>query len=246
VGWYYSAEDQAFFSTPAAFAVSSEPMLEYTFVPTCQANAPGSAGGICAAALCTTSAGEPGVTFWQFSRPVDPPGSGWTLQDTICVPGERRVDLADIEAQVRQIIEDKFREIAEPQIQFAPQTAALVNLPVLAWTQDVGDVRLDIEQPLPAAIDASPQYRWQWSNGTASEGPGRPYSPDVSPTEDGSFYVSSSYKRRGEASVTLTVTWRAQVTVPGVEPVDLDPLVYTSSASLPVREARSVLVDASG
>jgi hypothetical protein len=31
--------------------------------------------------------------------------------------------------------------------------------------------------------------------------------------------------------------------VPGIPPVEIDPLVYTSTASLPVREARSVLID---
>jgi hypothetical protein len=246
VGWYYSAEDRAFFSTPAAFAVSAEPTLEYTFVPTCQANTPAGAGGICTTALCSTSAGEPGVSFWQFSRPIAPPGSTWSLQDTICVPGEQRVDLADIEAQVRQVIEDKFREIAEPSIQLAPQTVGLVNLPLLAWTQDRGDVRLEIEQPIPGVITGSPRYVWTWSNGSTAQGPGQPYDPGVSPLEDASSYVSSVYERRGEASVTLQVTWRAQVTVPGVAPVDLEPLVYTSTASLPVLEARSVLVDAAG
>jgi hypothetical protein len=243
VGWYYSAQERAFFSTPAAFAGPTEPTFEYRYVPTCPANSPGSIGGVCAGALCTTSDGEPGVAFWQFSRPLGG-GSGWSMQGTMCVPGERRVDLADVEAAARSIIESRFREIAEPTIEMAPQGSGLVNLPLLAWTDDPGEFRLDITQPLPGVISGTPQYEWVWSNGTTSQGAGRPYSPAVSPSEDPGYYVSSTYRQRGDAAVTLTVTWRGQVTVPGVQPVDIAPLVYTSSASLPVLEAKSVLVDA--
>lgn len=244
MGWYYSAEERAFFSTPAAFAGATEPSFEYAYAPTCQGNGPGSSSA-CAAALCTASTGAPGVTYWQFTRPVSPPSSPWTLQATLCIPGERRVDLADIEAQVRAIIEAKFREIAEPTVRMAPQGSGLVNLPVLAWTDDPGDFRLNIEQPLPGVITGTPQFSWAWSNGATSQGPGRPYSAQVSPSSDPGAYVSATYPHRGQASVTLTVTWRGQVTVPGVQPVNIEPLVYTSTASLPVVEARSVLVEGS-
>jgi hypothetical protein len=183
------------------------------------------------------------VLFWQFSRRVNQPGAAWELQGSQCLAGERRVDLADVEAEVRRIVEERFRDIAEPTIEMAPASAALVNLPVLAWTADRRDVTLDITQPLPGRITASPEYRWEWSNGATASGPGRPYSPAVSPTADPGYYVATTYDRPGQARVTLTVRWNGQVTVPGVPAVDIDALVYTSSASVPVREARSVLVD---
>jgi hypothetical protein len=65
----------------------------------------------------------------------------------------------------------------------------------------------------------------------------------VSPTEQDGYYVSSVFDRRGEASVALTVTWTGAVAVPGLAPVPISPLVYTASASLPIQEARAVLVD---
>ena len=46
----------------------------------------------------------------------------------------------------------------------------------------------------------------------------------------------------GDASVELTVTWRGAVTVPGLPPVDISPLVYSAPAAFDVREARTQLV----
>lgn len=247
VGWYYSAAQRAFFKTPTSFQpLSNAPELQWSYVPTCDGNTPGGNADACSAALCTAPGGEPGVTFWVFSRPVDPPDSAWTMAGTQCIPGEQRVDLADVEARVRQIIEDKFREIAEPQVSVAPEAGGLVNLPVLAWTSDPGVVTLDIEQPLPGQIRATPDFEWLWSNGTTSVGPGQPYSPSISPTATPDRYVHAVFRERGDAFVTLTVTWTGDVTVPGLPPVDIDPLVYSSPVSFSVREARAQLVDSYG
>jgi hypothetical protein len=245
IGWHYSAEHRAFFQTPSSVVeASNTPEVEWTAVPACGGNDPTSdTGAVCPAALCTTPTGEPGVEFWVFSRLLDPPDSAWRMQGSRCIPGERRVDLADVEAEVQRILEDRFREVAAPSIELAPAVSGLVNLPVLAWTDDPGEFRLQIEQPLPGAITATPEYRWVWSNGTTSQGPGTPYSPSVSPTEQDGYYVSSVFDRRGEASVALTVTWTGAVAVPGLAPVPISPLVYTASASLPIQEARAVLVD---
>ena len=247
IGWYYSAAQRAFFRTPASFQAGSDaPDLEWSYVPTCDGNTPGGDGDACTAALCTAPGNEPGVTFWVFSRPLDPPGSDWTMTGTQCIPGEQRVDLADVEAQIRRIIEDKFREIARPTIEVAPATGALVNVPVLAWTTDPGDVTLQIEQPLPGEVRASPSYEWQWSNGVTSAGPGRAYTSDLSPTRTPDHYVHSVFDQRGDASVTLTVTWTGDVTVPGLPPIDIEPLVYTAPAGFTVLEARAQLVDGTG
>jgi hypothetical protein len=162
------------------------------------------------------------------------------------VPGELRVDLADVEAEIRRVVEEKFREIVQPTIQLSPRNGGLVNLPVLAWTDDRGEVTLDIEQPLPGTVRATPSYAWTWSNGTTATGPGIPYSPGISPTAQPDRYVHAVYRQRGEASVTLTVTWEGDVSVPGVPPVDIEPLVYSVPASLAIREARAELVDPRG
>jgi hypothetical protein len=182
------------------------------------------------------------MTFWTFSRPVTPAGSDWSLSGQQCMPGEERVDLADVEAEIRRIVEDRFREIARPTVTLAPPTAGLVNLPVLAWTEDPGEVTLDFEQPLPGTVTASPTYEWSWSNGSTSYGPGMPYTDSVSPTRTPDRYVHAVFNRNGSASVELTVTWAGSVTVPGLPPVEITPLVYSAPAAFDVREARAQLV----
>lgn len=246
IGWRYSAEEQVFFlDTGVKSGISGDPPMEWMSLPACSGNYPGATPAVCTSATCTLG-GERGVLSWIFSKPVDPPDSPWTLQDTQCVLPPRAVDLADIEAEVRRIIEDKFREIAEPTVELAPESGGLVNLPVLAWTDDPGEIVLEIEQPLPGEIRATPDYRWAWSNGTASSGPGLPYTPAVNPEATPDHYVHSVFRQRGEASVTLTVTWSGDVTVPGLPPVDIAPLVYTAPAGFTVREARAQLVDPDG
>lgn len=245
IGWRYSAEERAFFLEANAFPQASDgPEKEWTRVPACAGNSPGGIPAGCNSALCTTGDGEPGVFHWTFSRLLDPPDSPWVLEDTQCVTADRRVDLADVEAEVRRIIEDKFREIAQPRVELAPEGGGLVNLPVLAWTDDPGPLTLQIEQPLPGQIRATPDYSWQWSTGATSRGPGRPYSSGVSPTQTPDHYVHAVYRERGEGRVTLTVTWTGEVSVPGLPPIEIAPLVYTSPATFAVREARAQLVDA--
>ena len=247
IGWHYSAEEQAFFRTPTTFAVDAGgPELEWSLVPTCDGNAPEGSAHLCQAALCTTPDGDPGVEFWVFTRALGEPDSAWSSTGTQCVPGEERVDLADIEAEVRRIVEDRFREVARPTVTIAPATGGLVNLPVLAWTDDAGDVTLDFDQPLPGSVQASPTYEWVWSNGSRSTGPGMPYTDELSPTRTPDHYVHAVYNERGEASVQLTVTWTGTVTVPGLAAVAISPLVYDTPASFDVREARAQLIAGDG
>jgi hypothetical protein len=247
VGWHYSARERAFFSTPASLPTQAKgPEMEWSYVPSCDGNTPGGRNAMCLASVCTAAGAEPGVSFWLFSRPAGSGGSSWTLEGTRCLPGERRVDMDDLAARVRAIIEDKFREIAEPRVTIAPESGGLVNLPVLAWTEDPGVVVLDIDNPLPGRITATPSFTWTWSDGTVSTGPGQPYSPAVSPSEAPDHYVHAVFDNRGEGAVTLTVTWTGEVSVPGLASIDIDPLVYTAPASFPVREARAELVDAYG
>ena len=247
IGWHYSAEEQAFFRTPSSFAVDAGgPELQWSFVPACDGNTPGGSFDACSAALCTTADGEPGMTFWTFSRPVIPTDSDWTMSGQQCMPGEERVDLAEVEAEIRRIVEDRFREIARPTVTLAPPAGGLVNRPVLAWTQDAGEVTLSFEQPLPGSVTASPSYEWAWSNGAVSYGPGIPYTDDVSPTRAPDRYVHAVFATDGNASVELTVTWTGAVTVPGLPPVDISPLVYSAPATFDVREARAQLVAGDG
>lgn len=251
-GWYYSVEKRAFYRISTPRVTSSEPEFEYRYVAACDT---GSAADpetlMCGAAFCQTPDGKLGTLFYLYRRPTGSTDSGaWSAVRTSngqlvahCARGVERVPLEDVEAEVRRIIEDKFKDVARPSIELRPRDTAIVNLPVIAWTADQPDVALEIENPLPGRISATPAYTWSWSNGTFSKGPGTPYTPQVSPSANPGYYVSAIYSARGPAQVTLTVTWSAVIEVPGIAPVPLDPLTYISVADFTVASAGAVLVD---
>lgn len=245
VGWFYSARDRAFYRVPTEFESPRDaPKLEWAHTPTCDGNLPeGADSALCSAAFCFTSEGTPGIDFWVYSRRVDQQDATWELVGNTCIAGEERVEVADVERELERIVEREFQRVAKPTISLAPATVALVNLPVIAWTEDLDPIEVDIDQPLPGRIDASPTYRWAWSSGSDASGAGRPYDPSVSPLETPDYYVHGLRTTPGPLSVTLTVTWDGAVTVPGLPPVPIDPLVYEATSSIDVSEARSELVD---
>jgi hypothetical protein len=197
---------------------------------------------MCQAALCEI-AGDPGVVLRYYSRPTDRPNAPWEYQGAGCVAGDRVVRLGEVRQAIERIIEDRYRQIAQPPVTTAPPGAALVNLPVLAWTADLGPHTLTFEQPLPGSITLTPSYTWRWNTGQVATGAGRPYSNSVSPTAMPDYYVSTTFQSPGGGSAALTATWTGQVEVPGLEPVPIEPLVYTGTASFDVVEAQAVLVD---
>jgi hypothetical protein len=71
---------------------------------------------------------------------------------------------------------------------------------------------------------------------------GRPYDPAISPLDTPDYYVYAAPRDVGRLRTELTVTWNGTVTVPGLPPVPIDPLVYRSQADVVVGEARSELV----
>jgi hypothetical protein len=154
------------------------------------------------------------------------------------------IPLADVEAEIRRIIEERFKHVAEPEITLAPEVNALVNLPVIASTPNQGELGFDITNPLPGRVEASPVYSWVWSNGTTNSGAGVAYD-GTSPTRNPRYYpVQSTYADGGAGSVDLQVTWSIALTVPGIPPItDIEPLVYEATESFPVRSARTVLVE---
>ncbi|MBD0293093.1 MAG: hypothetical protein ICV70_05920 [Jiangellaceae bacterium] len=154
------------------------------------------------------------------------------------------IPLADVEAEIRAIIEKRFMHVAEPEISVAPAVNALVNLPVIAATPDPGPLGFDITNPLPGRVEATPSYFWTWSNGTTGSGPGVAYD-GTSPTRSpGHYPVQSTFADGGDASVELVVSWSITLTVPGIPPIDdIEPLEYSATESFTVRSARTVLVE---
>lgn len=241
----YSASERAFFvegPTPDVGEASSGvgPDLEWRRVERCSAHPDFIAW--CDGALCMVD-GTLGFRVDLYSRPAGDPDAVWQHRSTYCSVAPRRIDLADVEQAAQRALEDRYKEIARPRIGAAPHDAALVNLPVLAWTEDTPPVTLSITQPLPGSITAVPSFAWEWSNGDTSTGPGRPFDPGIDPVSSPASYVATTFDQPGTSQVSLTATWTATFEVPGVASVPLSPLTYTQTRAFPVREATTVLVD---
>jgi hypothetical protein len=242
----YSADERAFVvETPATNKTTqppSGPPIEWRFVRSCQGRTLDNLE--CLSILCETADGRDGSLHQSFARPVGAGGLAWEYRGEVCLGGVRVIELADVEAAAWATLERSFKRIPSPEITSAPPGGGLVNLPVIAWTDDIDNVELDINQPLPGHIVASPSYEWQWSNGERATGPGRAYDPSVSPVADPAAYAATTFTEPGEAQVSLTVTWSATFEVQGLPPVSLSPVVFSSSLEFPIRQGRTVLLDA--
>ncbi len=193
--------------------------------------------------MCLTNDDQPGIRFIVYSRRTDQPAADWQVVGETCVAGDNRVDVAEVEREVERVIEDRFSEITTPALHVAPDGGALVNLPVLVWTDPSEDLSFAIDQPLPGRVSASPEYDWTFSDGTTGSGVGRPFEAALAPSQVPDYYLHTTYRRPGPADVTLNATWSGTVTVQDLAPVPIEPLVYRATEQFPVREARTVLVD---
>lgn len=252
VGYFYDSETRTFYPTAwdegGREAEPGGPVWLTKYVIVCSENDPDDpAAAMCLDAVCEKS-GELGYNVQVYRRLAasDPwePWPGRARECRLFGPGADPIPLEDVVAEITAVIEEHYAAIASPEIAVAPSANAVVNLPVLASTPDAGTVGFDIENPLPAQVEASPTYTWQWSNGAVSVGAGREYdgvNPALAPDH---YPVRTTYISSGTQSVSLTATWTIVLTVGGIPPItDIEPLVYEVSASFPVRSAETVLVD---
>jgi hypothetical protein len=258
IAYHYNAAERAFYPVPARTtgtrsAEDDGPSWEVLYVTwACGFNQPENPGDVlCNDSYCTTATGERGVwrvVYRRLEGSGDPwtpwPGSNGMTHLRECLASTDPITLDQVRDELLAIVEDRYRQISAPEIRIDPSGSAIVNLPVLASTDDPGTQGFSIVNPLPGAVEAAPTYAWTWSNGDTSSGPGRPYD-GTSPTGNPDYYgVLSTYSRSGGGSVALEVTWDVVLTVPGNPPVtDIAPLVYTADADFTVRSAGTVLVD---
>ena len=246
IGYYYDRERQAFYSQESVDGSETVDgvAVQLRYVVNCPGNTTDSpvATGECTTSPCVLGFGEQGVNFLVYQRIGSAP---WQLRPgEVCRVISDPIALADVEAEIRRIIEERFKHVAEPEITVVPAVNALVNLPVIASTPNQGPLGFDITNPLPGSVQASPTYGWAWSNGTTNTGAGIGYdgtSPTMNP---GHYPVQSTYSGGGDESVDLQVTWSISLIVPGIPPItDIEPLVYEASEGFAVRSARTVLVE---
>jgi hypothetical protein len=245
-GYYYDRTRQAFYSAESLDGTETLDgvTVQLRYVVNCPGNTTENpvTTGECTSSPCTLASGEQGVNYLVYQRIG---GAPWQLRPgVVCRVISDPIPLADVEAEIRRIIEERFKHVAEPEITLAPAVNALVNLPVIASTPNRGPLGFDITNPLPGRVEATPAYSWAWSNGITNGGAGVGYD-GTSPTRNPDHYpVQSTYADGGAESVGLEVTWSITLIVPGIPPIsDIEPLVYTATEGFAVRSARTVLVE---
>lgn len=246
-GYYYDRATQTFY--PEEALDGSETVdgarIQLRYVVNCVGNTTDdpTAIGECSTSTCDMPDGTPGVSYLVYFRTSG--ATDWTLRPgSICRDVGDPIPLAEVEAEILRVIEERFQHVAEPTITLAPAVSAIVNLPVLASTEDPGPLGFDIINPLPGRVEATSNYTWTWSNGVTNTGAGVAYD-GTSPTRNPGYYpVQSTFAGSGSGSVDLQVVWIITLTVDGLAPItDIEPLVYEASAAFGIRSARTILVD---
>ncbi len=246
-GYYYDRASQTFY--PEGALDGSETVggvrVQLRYVVNCVGNTTDNptAIGECSTSTCAMPDGTPGVSYQVYFRSGN--ATVWTLRPgSVCRDVGDPIPLADVEAEIVRIIEERFQDVAHPEITLAPEANALVNLPVRASTPDPGPLGFDIVNPLPGRVEATSAYAWTWSNGVTSTGAGVRYD-GTSPIRNPGYYpVQSTFTGGGSGNVDLQVTWSITLMVDGLAPItDIEPLVYEASAGFGIRSARTVLVD---
>ncbi|AYY14937.1 hypothetical protein EF847_21850 [Actinobacteria bacterium YIM 96077] len=250
VGYSYDGETQTFYPNPSDGGGSEHHdgvVWSVRYVVLCGFNNPERpVDEVCVDATCESD-GFFGFYAQVFRRQsAADEWEPWPGRERVCwaYDGGEPIPLEDVEAEIISVLEEHYEAISRPEIDLAPPANAVVNLPVLAATEDAGSVQFAIENPLPGTVEASPEYDWNWSDGTSGTGPGRGYDGTDPISHPDHYPVRAVYSRSGEAHVDLTATWSITLTVDGIPPItDIEPLIYDARETFTVHSARTVLVD---
>jgi len=258
-GYSYSYDrGRRVFVGASRVAVTGGPVgavFEVAEVVDCGLAAPPGAGGAdagpvdCVRARCPApTAGVVGRWVLVYSRQTAPVAQlRWTQVGRRCVVTTPDIPLAAMTAAVAEHLR-KVVGITGPVVQ--PGQVTLVAFPTIVSTPDPGATGFAITEPLPGAVAVTPGFGWTFTDpdGTTTTagstgggaGAGRLYDGTL-PSTPG-YYLTHPFTHPGTATVAVTETWTGTVTVPGVGPVALDPLVLTRTAQLTVKENRPVLI----
>lgn len=255
VKWAFDRETKTFQQKPQITASDDPDGSKYTYNIVAACDEPvgsGTGGAVCTNfANCPPKVGPDGKELRAdrmqgLRAPRGKPNEMQPFGDAICVYTGKSIPLADVEAAVK---EELVKQVGRPQISVQPATRGLIHWPVLFSAPAQHRVTLDITKPLPGAITADPAYAWDLGTGQRATGAGHRYTQSIDPTKASSdgYYVKGSYDIPGEHSVELRLTWSAEIhlgpAVGGLD-VDLDPIVFTDTATARVVSATNHLYDA--
>lgn len=158
------------------------------------------------------------------------------LEGPICLAGSSAIPIGPI---IQELVEQEIGT-DPPPIVLQP-TDAIVNLPMIAFTDPRAPIVIDVTDPIIGTAEATPEFTWTFADGAAAHGPGRPYD-GTSPSGNPGYYVAYTYRALGSPNVALSVTWRVTFTLPGLPPVQLEDIVRVAEQSTRVRAAGSELI----
>jgi hypothetical protein len=213
---------------------------EYAVTPDCPTARPGDAINCTAAAQYCASSGGSGIHEDVWRRQIAPTTSPWDVVDQVCTGS------VPPPISVQQVVQDMSEyerthvPIPVPDVQ--PEGTALVNLPVIVSVPQPQPVTMQVQEPVPGTLVATPTFTWTFDDGATVTGAGIPYD-GTDPRANPAHYVSHAYTAAdAHASVTLTVTWNATFTAAGqvfpIASLTMPPITTTFA----VNEAHAVLV----
>jgi hypothetical protein len=227
---------------PVSEAGNPDPqaLYQYSVSPECPQAGPFDSVNCTGAAEFCSANGESGLHELIWRRELTPVFRDWSVVGHVCTGSlPTPITVAQLAEDVGEYERD---HMPIPTANVQPTGVAIVNLPVLVSATPLGPQTMQVQQPVPGELVATPTYTWTFDDGGTATGPGTAYD-GTDPRTDPAHYALHIYRAANEhASVTLTVTWNATFSVAGqtfpIPQLVMPPITTTFS----VREAHSVLV----
>lgn len=165
------------------------------------------------------------------------PGQGTVSVDPQCLNS----DPITAEELGRMVADRVRQEAPKAQPKFQPSSSAITALPTnFRSGQQASISRSESIAGIPVDFSARARWRWTWGDGSSALATSQP--GGAWPT----MTVTHTYRRPGTKQVNLRTLWTAEYTVNGAGPfsVNGDPIEQSAALSVPVKEARSVLIGA--
>jgi hypothetical protein len=238
----YDAVTDTYVAVPAGAAGPTKPraLYRYTLTAACPRARPYD-DIVCTAATRTCALrGLSGLREDVWRAQVAPVTTTYAIVGQLCT-GSQAPTLTG--RQVSDDVAEYERDhmpVATPRVQ--PTGVAIVNLPVLVSVVQPQPQVMQVRQPVPGRLVATPTYSWTFDDGTTLTSAGVPFD-GTDPRADPAHYLAHTYHgAAANASVSLTATWQATFTAAG-RTISLPPLVMPAvTTTFVVDEAKAVLV----